>query len=498
MIRRVLPVLICSVAVVSCGRAAGPPAPYGAVPTERQLRWHEMEYYGFIHFAINTYTDQEWGYGDEPISLFNPEQLDAGQWAKIARDAGMKGLIITAKHHVGFCLWPSGGTEFSVKHAPWKQGKGDIVGELAQSCREYGLKFGVYLSPWDRNHAEYGRPAYLEYYRSQLRELCTRYGPLFEVWFDGANGGTGYYGGARENRRIDPGTYYDWATTWAIVRELQPGACIFSDVGPDSRWVGNESGHAGNPCWATYTPAAREGASGLAPGTPKYQEGYHGHRDGKYWMPAEVDVSVRPGWFYHAKQDDQVKSVEQLLEIYYNSVGLGANLLLNIPPDRRGLVHENDVKNLTALGRVLALTFDEDLAQGKKASADEVRGDSEQFAASNVTDGDRDTYWAADDGVTQGQITIDLGKPTLFNRVRVQEYIQLGQRVDAFEVDAHVDDGWQTIAEGTCIGPRRILRTEAVLADQVRLRITKAAACPTVSTFELYLVPAATEIKSAQ
>src|SRR6266404_2871646 len=236
--------------------AVEPPAPYGPVPSTRQLKWHEMEFIGFLHFTVNTFSDQEWGYGDENEEIFNPTHFDAEQIVSVARDAGMKQLILTAKHHDGFCLWPSKYTEHSVKNSNWRDGKGDVVRAISDACRKQGLRFGVYLSPWDRNRKDYGRPEYLTYFRNQLRELLTEYGPISEVWFDGANGGDGYYGGARERRTIDNKTYYDWARTWQIVRNLQPDACMFSDGGPDIRWVGNEGGLAGDPYWATLNAAA--------------------------------------------------------------------------------------------------------------------------------------------------------------------------------------------------------------------------------------------------
>ncbi len=257
-------------AVICCGLLTGlnafagpgsgsvaPPRPFGPVPSERQLRWHEMEFYGFLHFTVNTFTDKEWGYGDESEKVFNPSEFDADQIVATAKRAGMKGLILTAKHHDGFCLWPSQYTEHSVKNSPWKDGHGDVVKEISAACRRHGLKFGVYLSPWDRNYKDYGRPEYVTYYRNQLRELLTNYGDIFTVWFDGANGGDGFYGGARETRKIDNRTYYDWEHTWQIVRELMPGAVMFSDGGPDFRWVGNESGIAGDPCWETLNAAGR-------------------------------------------------------------------------------------------------------------------------------------------------------------------------------------------------------------------------------------------------
>ena len=282
--------------------AAEPPAPYGPVPSARQLRWHELEFYGFLHFTVNTFTDKEWGYGDESPAVFNPTDFDADQIVGAAKAAGMKGLILTAKHHDGFCLWPSKLTEHSVKNSPWRDGKGDVVREIADACRRHGLTFGVYLSPWDRNHADYGRPDYLDYYRNQLRELMTGYGPLFEVWFDGANGGDGYYGGAREKRTIDRRTYYDWENTRQIVRDLQPDAVMFSDAGPDVRWVGNENGIAGDPCWATLN------RDDFAPGEADEARLNPGDRPGTHWLPAECDVSIRPGWFYHASEDAKVKT----------------------------------------------------------------------------------------------------------------------------------------------------------------------------------------------
>ncbi len=274
-----------------------PPEPFGPLPSERQLAWHEMEYYMFVHFTVNTFTDKEWGYGDENPSIFNPSDLDCRQWARVAKEAGMKGIIITAKHHDGFCLWPSAFTEHSVKSSPWKEGKGDLLKELRNACDEYGLKMGVYLSPWDRNSAVYGTPEYLKYYRNQLTELLTNYGDIFEVWFDGANGGDGYYGGARETRRIDNKTYYDWTNTHKIVRELQPGAVMFSDAGPDIRWVGNESGMGSLTNWCLLKKDE------MYPGGDFAKILGEGHEDGNYWVPAEVDVSIRRGWFYHSAQD---------------------------------------------------------------------------------------------------------------------------------------------------------------------------------------------------
>lgn len=475
--------IFCLFCAVLSASAVEPPAPFGPLPTERHLRWHDLEYYGFIHFTVNTFTDKEWGYGDENPQIFAPTDLDPRQWAEVAKMAGLKALIITAKHHDGFCLWPSKYTEHSVKNSPWKDGKGDVLAELAAACKANGLRMGVYLSPWDRNFADYGRPEYIQYYRNQLRELLTDYGEICEVWFDGANGGDGYYGGARETRRIDGRTYYDWPNTWSLVRELQPMAVMFSDGGPDVRWVGNESGAGSETNWAALR------RDEFAPGIAERKWLARGQRDGTHWVPAEVDVSIRPGWFYHAKEDDRVKTVDQLLEIYYSSIGNGCNLLLNIPPDRRGRFHEVDCERLVGLKNMLDATFYKDLAQGKPVTASDIRGNASRFSGSQLTDGDRKTYWAANEGVTKCELTVELGTTTRLNRIRIQEFIQLGQRIDSFAIDARVDETWQEIAKGTTIGVRKILRTPTVAADAIRLRIIDSQACPTISTLELYMAP---------
>jgi len=461
-----------------------PPAPYGPTPSARQLRSQEMEFFGFCHFTVNTFTDKEWGYGDEDEKVFNPTDFDADQIAATAEAAGMKGLILTCKHHDGFCLWPSKYTEHCVKNSAWKDGKGDVVKELSEACRRHGLKFGVYLSPWDRNNKSYGTPQYVTYYRSQLRELLTNYGDIFEVWFDGANGGDGYYGGARDKRHIDNHVYYDWKNTWQIVRELMPDAVMFSDAGPDVRWVGNENGMAGDPCWDTLdmTKPGRV-PGGISQGLTT------GERTGNAWVPAECDVSIRPGWFYHASEDDRVKSPRQLLDLYYQSVGHGANLNLNIPPDRRGQIHEPDVKSLKEFGRILHDTFATDLAHGAAATGSNIRGNAPVFAAANVTDGDRNTYWSTDDAVHTPDLTLDLGKPTTFNVVRLREYLQLGQRVEAFALDEWKDDRWEEFAKGTSIGDCRLVRTGAVTTAKMRLRITQSPVCPAISEMALFVEP---------
>lgn len=475
--------IILLMALFSCQQAL-PPEPVGPLPSERQLAWHELEFYAFVHFNMNTFTNMEWGLGSEKPEWFNPTQLDCRQWARVCKEAGMKGIILTAKHHDGFCLWPSEYTEHSVKNSPWKNGKGDVVRELSEACKEYGLKMGIYLSPWDRNHADYGKPEYITYFRNQLRELLTNYGEIYEVWFDGANGGTGYYGGANEERRIDRETYYDWENTRQIVRELQPMACMFSDAGPDVRWVGNESGWAGETNWCTLK--RDEFAPGVVSDVKFLQQG---QEDGTHWLPAEVDVSIRPGWYYHPSEDHKVKTLPQLLDIYYNSIGRNASFLLNFPVDTRGLIHEKDVEQVLKLAQAVKADFAVNLAEGKKTRADNVRGKSKTYKAANVTDGNPDTYWATDDGVTKASITIDFGKPTEFNRFLVQEDIRLGQRVRKFMLEALVGDEWHPVADQTTIGRKRILRFPNVIATQLRLNITDAKASPVISDICVYKAP---------
>ena len=458
-----------------------PPKPFGPVPNENQMRWQEMEYYAFLHFSINTFTDQEWGGGDESPNLFNPKDLDCRQWARVCKEAGMKGIILTVKHHCGFCLWPSKFTEFSVKNSPWKDGKGDVVRELADACKEYGLKLGVYLSPWDRNSADYGKPEYITYFRNQLTELLTNYGPIFEVWFDGANGGSGYYGGAKETRRIDRKTYYDWSNTYALIRKLQPNIVIWNDGGDrgDLRWVGTEAGFVGETNWSLLN----------ATGDVTNDMLRSGLENGDSWVPGEVNTSIRPGWFYHTTEDNRVKSLPKLLDIYYSSFGRNATMLLNFPIDTRGLIHENDAKASRELAANIKETFAVNLAEKAKVSASNVRGNSKEFGAEKIIDGNKDTYWATDDGITNASLTLDFGKPLTFNRFLVQEYIRLGQRVKAFKVEALIDGTWKEVAKATTIGYKRILRFPGVKATQVRFSITDSKSCPVISNLGIYNAP---------
>ena len=440
-----------------------------------------MEFYGFLHFTVNTFTDKEWGFGDEQPAVFFPTDFNADQIVRTALEGGMKGLILTCKHHDGFCLWPSKYTEHSVKHSPWKDGKGDVVREISDACRKYGLKFGVYLSPWDRNHPDYGRPEYIVYYRNQLRELLTNYGPIFEMWFDGANGGDGYYGGTRERREIDRLTYYRWEETLAIVRELQPKACMFSDAGPDIRWNGNEEGIAGDPCWQTLNPEKN------VPGIADLKELNNGNRPGSHWLPAESDVSIRPGWFYHSTEDERVRSSENLVDLYFKSIGRGSSFNLNLPPDRRGQIHDTDRKSLLEFRRVLDETFAVDLAKKARVSANNTRGNSPAFKPANTIDGNPQTYWSTDDGVTTPELILAFDKPIRFNIVNLREYLPLGQRIDKFGLDSWQANGWQEFASGTSIGNRRLVRGAPVTTSKIRLRVIEAPVCPAISEIGLYL-----------
>jgi alpha-L-fucosidase len=465
--------------------AVAPPAPYGPLPSARQLHWHALEFYGFLHFTVNTFTDREWGYGDESPDIFQPEEFDADQIVATARDGGMKGLILTCKHHDGFCLWPSRYTTHSVRNSQWRGGRGDVVRDIADACAKHGLEFGIYLSPWDRNHSDYGRPEYLVYFRNQLRELLTGYGPVFEIFLDGANGGDGYYGGARERRQIDRETYYDWPATWRLVRELQPNAVLFSDAGPDVRWVGNERGIAGETCWATSN---RED---FVPGRADEARLNRGDRPGTHWVPAECDVSIRPGWFYHATEDDRVRSPQNLVDLYYSSVGRGASFLLNLPPDRRGQIHDRDARSLRAFRRLLDTTFARNLTAGARVFASAVRGGAatRQYAPDNVIDGRSDTYWTTDDTITNPDLTLDAGRDVTFNVVRLREHLPLGQRVEAVALDRWQNGQWLQFAEATSIGSCRLIRTKPVTTAKVRLRITRAAVCPAISELALFREP---------
>jgi len=449
-----------------------PPAPLLPIPAARQLAWQEQELVMFVHFTVNTFTDKEWGDGTEDPYIFNPVNLDAEQWIKTAKDCGFKTVILTAKHHDGFCLWPSECTDHSVKNSPWKDGRGDVVGDVAAACKKYGVKMGIYLSPWDRHEPSYGQgDAYNNYYLAQLRELLSNYGPLAEMWFDGACGE-----GPNGKKQV-----YDFDAFWALVRQLQPQAVMFSDAGPDVRWIGNEHGFAGETNWSMMDK------SGVVIGDADTGYLNSGDINGPDWVPGECDVSIRKGWFWH--RDQQPKTLDELLNIYFKSVGRNGLLLLNVPPNNRGLFEDEDVKRLYEFRKALDDIFKVNLAVNKKAVADHVRGGADKFAASNVLDGDNGTYWATDDTRLTGTLEIDLGEPETFNIVEIREPVSFGQRIKAYDVEIWDGSGWKQVFSGTTIGNRKLDRINRVTAQRLRVIIKDARACPLVSEVGLYLNP---------
>lgn len=468
-----------------------PPKAFGPLPSKAQLRWHETEMYAMVCFGLNTYTDKEWGYGDIDPSLFNPSEFNAEQITNVLKEAGFKGLLLVAKHHDGFCLWPSKSTKYTVASSPWMDGKGDMVKSFETAARKSGLRFGLYNSPWDRNSLAYGTNAYISIYRQQLEELQRNYGPIFISWFDGANGGDGYYGGVKETRAIDRATYYRWDETWKIIRKLQPESVIFSDIGPDVRWVGNESGFAGETCWATFTPKGEKDIKKPALGDSRYSEAPYGNRDGKFWIPAECDVPLREGWYYHASQDNTVKSPYELFDIYFKSVGRGAALDLGVAPDKRGLLHENDVKALKGFGKLLKQTFSSNLLDQAEIKTSNTRGGKlAKFSPKNMLDNNLNTYWSTDDSITSPEVIIKLNGNKRFNIVRLREYIALGQRIEAFAIDAWKNNNWEEISLGTTIGAQRLLRLPYFInTDRIRLRILKSPVCPLISEFSIFAEP---------
>ncbi|MEK7225837.1 MAG: alpha-L-fucosidase, partial [Bacteroidota bacterium] len=385
-------------------------------PSKQQLAWHETEFYLFMHFGPNTFTDKEWGEGTEPEDLFNPGSLDCRQWCRIAKAAGAKGIIITAKHHDGFCLWPSKYSTHTVRESKWKNGQGDVLKELSQACKEIGLKFGVYISPWDRNHPDYGTEKYNDVFVNMMKEIFQNYGPIWELWWDGANGEGP--NGKKQN--------YDWKRFENTVRRYSPQTVVFSDIGPDIRWVGNENGMAGDPNWNFLDTAGFKRGLG-APATDTLNQGNY---NGKQWMPAECDVSIRPGWFYHAAEDKQVKSPQKIFELYLKSVGRGANLLLNVPPDRRGLIHEKDSAALVEFKQLRDQSFAENLLKEADTYYEFSSKDfSEKPMLIRGFDSPSSTY-----GINMQNFIVQLKQPAKINCIVLREAIHLGQSIRRFSV----------------------------------------------------------------
>lgn len=483
---------VVAVALFVCGSAWGQtstfcdlttaenePAPVYPVPTERQIAWHDMEFYAFIHFGINTFTNREWGEGSESINSFAPTAaIDVAQWVTEVKNAGMKGIVLTCKHHDGFCTWFTNTTNHSTKNNTTTNGHVDIPALLSAECAKQGLKFGAYISPWDRNHAEYGRPGYVTTFREQIREICTNYGDIFEMWFDGANGGSGYYGGAYGNRSIDAEIYYDFPNTFKMIRELQPNCAIWG-WDQDCHWVGNEEGWAGETSWSPYKSGVQL---------------EYGAEDGWRWLPTECDAKNGNGWFWNTTADNtgQIKTSQQLFDIYLKSVGRNSNLILNIPPNRAGRFSDVAVTNLRGFKNLLDQAFGTDLALNRTATASAVRSSSvaNKFAAANVVDNNKETYWATEDGQTSGEIEIDLGSTQTVKYVRLGEYIRKGQRVKSFEIHTWNGTGWvkaSTTTATTTIGHKRIVQlTSPTATSKVKVVITDSKVCPLINRISVY------------
>ncbi len=456
------------------------PEPINPIPSQEQIDWQKLETYAFIHFGLNTYNDLEWGYGNTPASTFNPINLDCEQWVATLKQCGMKGVILTAKHHDGFCLWQTETTDYSIANSPYKNGKGDMVKELSDACKKYGLKFGLYLSPWDRNNSEYGREDYVETYHQQIDELTKNYGDLFEFWFDGANGGNGYYGGADETRSIDARKYYDYERARDTILKRHPDAMIFGGTCQTIRWVGNEQGWAGDTDWCMINPEISDNTKHLN----------HGSENGTHWIPAEVDVSIRPGWFYHKREDHQVKSVAQLTDIYYRSVGHNANLLLNFPINLDGKIPALDSLRATEWHEVIVNDFKDNILKNTEVRVDNERG--RKFKAENVIDDDWNTYWATDDDYNFGTISFSFDKPVKMNRVVLQEYITLGQRVKDFYMEGELNGKWFKINPFdtlSTIGYKRIVRFNTVELDKLIIYFEESRGPLCINNIEAYCAP---------
>ncbi len=459
------------------------------VPSERQLKWQELEFYAFFHFGINTFTNSEWGNGNEDPELFNPEKLDCRQWVKVCQLAGMKGIILTCKHHDGFCLWPSAYTDHSVRSSKWKDGKGDVVAECAKACEEFGMKFGIYLSPWDRHEPTYGSgEAYNRFFTNQLRELLTGYGDIFCVWFDGACG-EGPNGKVQE---------YDWECYYSLIRKLQPDATI-NITGPDVRWCGNEAGVCRKSEWSVVPywhsnheiiaaasqqdvskPPKKINPTALDLGSRKAIK----KCNKLIWYPAEVDVSIRKGWFYHPDEDYSVKPLSKLMEIYYNSVGANANFLLNIPPTPEGKIHEKDIETLLSMGAQLDIDFNENLAEGSIIT--DNRHLDEKHTGQMALSSDPEEYWHSGDDPDGAELILDLGDEYDIDKIVIGEHIRTGQQIEKFALYAQVKGKWKKVAAETTVGYKRICRFNEIRVRYFKLVIKKARCFATISKFEAY------------
>ena len=453
----------------ACSIDAQPIKPVMPIPTREQLVWHEKEFYLFIHFGPNTFSDKEWGDGKESPEIFNPTKLDCDQWASIAKQAGAKGIILTAKHHDGFCLWPSKNSTHTVRESKWMDGKGDVVKALAAACRKAGIEMGVYLSPWDRNHPAYGTPQYNDVYIATMKELLTQYGKFFELWWDGANG----EGPNGKKQVYDFKRFRDSAFSW------QQQLIIFSDIGPGVRWCGNENGFIGNTNWNLLDTA------GYLPGNgaPHPDTLNTGNVYGKHWIPAEADVSIRPGWFYHASEDNKVKSPQTLFNIFLRSVGNGGNLLLNVPPDRTGRFNAQDSLSLIEFGRLRKAAFNNNLLRTAKFSSKENPAQLKYLSDNNIHTG-----WQATQSANN-VIECKWTKPVSINSLVLEEMIDYGQRVFSFSIESFDGVKYQPVYTGTTIGRKKIAVFPVQNSRQLRITIHQSKAPVVLRSISGYLLP---------
>lgn len=438
-----------------------------ALPTLQQVDYQRKEKVAFVHFGVNTFTNREWGTGKEDPGIFDPSNFDADQWARTLSENGFETLILTAKHHDGFCLWPSGYTDHDISESPYKNGNGDIVKEVSEACDKYGIDLGLYLSPWDMHEESYGTPQYNTFYLNQLRELLTNYGDIAEVWFDGAKGE-----GAKDME-------YDFDLWWSTVRELQPKALIFSDEGPDIRWIGNEHGFAGKTNWSTVN---RDSITIGKPGQGPYlNSGEAGAPD---WVVGECDVSIRPGWFYHPEEDEEVKTVEQLTEIFMKSVGRNCTLLLNIPPDTTGQFHSTDVARLYAFSDTLDSMFSDDMITDAVIESSSSRA---SYTADKALDTNWDSYWMADENDPAPVLKLSFEEPVTFNLMSLQEYIPIGQNISKFDISIKNVDDWQVVADETTVGYKRILQLDEITTGEIRIRFQEFLSPPGIAEISLFM-----------
>ena len=462
--------LIC----MSC-RQANPPRPLSVIPEKKQIEWQQMEYYAFIHFGPNTFTGVEWGDGEENPDVFRPTGIDCAQWVKVCKDAGMKGLVLTVKHHDGFCLWPSEQSTHTVKESSWMNGKGDVVKLVADECKRQGLKFGVYLSPWDMNHPSFTTNEYNAVYVETIKELLTSYGEIFEFWYDGGDIGKN---GKRQ--------VYDWDRFDSTILSLQPNIVI--NGCRHLRWVGNEEGYAPETCWSTISRDSVSAADRRADGSVLSLYGT-GLENGDRWAPAECDVSIRPGWFFHEKDDNMVKTLPHIVDIYMNSVGRNATLILNLPPNKQGLIPSTEVERLMALRKYLDQCFANNLLQSSTSKVTSFRGNLKEFSIKNTTDQDFDTYWATDDHISAATATFSWKSPQAINAVMLGEYIALGQRVKSFNIEILENDIWKKVSSGTTVGYKKIVRFDKVSTTSLRINIAHNREAITISSLGAYFFP---------